>query len=839
MQTTFEAPGIHCEGCANTIRTALARVPGVSEVQVAVDGKKVQVEHESDVSAETLAQTLAQAGYPPTGDGTGSAAPEHAAVIEGKVHDPVCGMWIDPATAAGRSQYQGVTYYFCSPTCKERFDREPERFLAPRPAAAAPIEGATYFCPMHPQVVSDHPGSCPLCGMALEPRTVTAEEGLNPELVDMIRRFWIGVALSLPVFVLAMSDMLPGGGLNFLQEHMQVVNWVQLVLTTPVVFWCGWPFFERAAVSIRYLSPNMFTLIAMGVGAAFLYSLAATLVPQLFPKGFRMPDGPVAPYFDTAAVVTVLVLLGQVLEVRARSQTTGAIRRLLGMAPPTARIVRDDGREEDVPLEHVHPGDLLRVRPGERVPVDGTVTEGRSAIDESMVSGEPIPVEKEPGSKVIGSTVNGTGSLLMRAERVGADTLLAHIVRLVGEAQRSRAPVERLVNQVTRFFVPAVLIVAVIAFLGWATLGSEAPLAHALVNAVAVLIIACPCALGLATPMAIMVGVGKGAESGVLIRDAEALETFEKADTLIVDKTGTLTEGKPRLATVEAVDGLASDELLRLAASLERGSEHPLASAIVKGAEEHGIKLSDVREFQSFTGKGVTGQVDGRPVLLGTAAFLRERDIPAEELRSRAEALRLEGQTVVLVAMDGKACGLLAVADPIRATTPEAIQLLHADGLHILMLTGDNRTTADAVARKLGIDKVIAEVLPEQKSEVVKRLQSEGRIVAMAGDGVNDAPALAQANVGIAMGTGTDVAMESAAVTLVHGDLRAVARARRLSRATMRGIRQNLFLAFLYNTLSIPLAAFGLITPIWASAAMSLSSLSVVFNSLRLRRVRL
>jgi Cu+-exporting ATPase len=837
MHTTITAPGIHCEGCAHTIRTALARVPGVSHVQVVVDGKQVQIDHESSVSRDTLVKALAQAGYPPTSDGI---AVETQATEDGaKVRDPVCGMWIDPETAAGHSDHQGVRYYFCSPSCKQRFDREPQRFLAPRPAEAAPSPGATYTCPMHPQIVSDHPGSCPLCGMALEPATVTAEEGPNPELVDMTRRFWIGVALSLPVFVLAVSDMLPGGWLSFLHEHMQTVNWLQLVLTTPVVFWCGWPFFERAAISIRHLSPNMFTLIAMGVGAAYLYSLAATVTVKLFPEGFRMPNGTVAPYFDTAAVVTVLVLLGQVLEVRARSQTTGAIRRLLGMAPPMARMVRPDGREEDVPLEQVHPGDVLRVRPGERVPVDGTVTEGHSAVDESMVSGEPIPVEKEAGSKLIGGTVNGTGSLLMRAERVGADTLLAHIVRLVGEAQRSRAPVERLVNQVARFFVPAVLLVAIIAFTGWATLGHQAPLAHALVNAVAVLIIACPCALGLATPMAIMVGVGKGAESGVLIRDAEALETLQRADTLIVDKTGTLTEGKPRLVTVEAATGLAADELLRLAASLERGSEHPLASAIVKGAEEKRVKLAEVREFQSFTGKGVAGQVDDRSIILGTAAFLSERGIPVEALRPRAETLRLEGQTVVLVAVDGKPSGLLAVADPIRATTPEAIQLLHADGFRIVMLTGDNRTTAGAVARKLGIDEVIAEVLPEQKSDVVKRLQGEGHTVAMAGDGVNDAPALAQANIGIAMGTGTDVAMESAGVTLVQGDLRAVARARRLSRATMRGIRQNLFLAFIYNTLTIPLAALGLITPIWASAAMSLSSLSVVFNSLRLRRVRL
>jgi Cu+-exporting ATPase len=821
MQTTFDAPGITCQGCANKIQKALAAVPGVADVQVAIDQKTVRVNHEAPADVATLAEVLQRAGYPP-------AAANGQAVHLPEAPPP-------PAPVAGAA-------YVC-PMCPEvRADAPgpcPTCGMALEPAGPAPATKVEYVCPMHPQIVSDRPGSCPICGMALEPRTVAAEEVPNPELVDMTRRFWIGVVLSIPVFLLAMSDMLPGALSEWLHEHMRAINWVQLVLTTPVVFWCGWPFFERAAVSVRRLSPNMFTLIALGVGAAYLYSLAATLVPHLFPTGFRTAGGAVEPYFDTAAVVTVLVLLGQVLEVRARSRTSGAIRRLLGLAPRTARIVRAGGREEDVPLEQVHPGDVLRVRPGERVPVDGVVTEGRSAVDESMVSGEPIPVEKTPGAQVIGGTVNGTGGFLMHAERVGADTLLAHIVQLVGEAQRSRAPVERLVNQVARFFVPAVLAVAVFAFAGWATLGRDAPLAHALVNAVAVLIIACPCALGLATPMAIMVGVGKGAESGVLIRDAEALETLEKADTLIVDKTGTLTEGKPRLAAVETIGRRSADELLWLAAGLERGSEHPLAAAIVYGAEEKGLKLPEARDFQSFTGKGVSGQVDGHAVVLGTAALVAERGVSVEELRSRAEALRTEGLTVVFVAVDGALSGLIAVGDLIRSTTPEAIRLLHADGLRIIMLTGDSKATADAVARKLGIDEVMAEVLPDQKSEVVKRLQNEGRVVAMAGDGINDAPALAQANVGIAMGTGTDVAMESAAITLVHGDLRAVARARRLSRATMHGIRQNLFLAFIYNTLSIPLAALGLITPIWASAAMSLSSLSVVFNSLRLRRVRL
>jgi Cu+-exporting ATPase len=626
---------------------------------------------------------------------------------------------------------------------------------------------------------------------------------------------------------------------------------VELVLATPVVLWCGWPFFERAWASVVHRSPNMFTLIALGVGAAYLYSVAATIIPRAFPEGFRAAGGAVEAvetYFDTAAVVTVLVLLGQVLEIRARSQTSGAIRKLLGLAPRTARVVRPDGREEDVPLAQVGPGDLLRVRPGEKVPVDGVVTEGRSAVDESMISGEPIPVEKESGSRVVGGTVNGTGGLLMRAERVGADTLLAQIVRMVGEAQRSRAPVERLVNQVARYFVPAVMLAALLAFVAWAARGPEPRLAHALVNAVAVLIVACPCALGLATPMAIMVGVGKGAESGVLIRDAEALETLYRADTLVVDKTGTLTEGKPRLARVQPAEVFTEEELLRLAASLERGSEHPLASAVVKGAEARGLRLAEVSDFRSVTGKGVVGRVEGRQVGLGNAALLRDLGVSEGELRPQAQEteLRSEVQTVVLVAVDGKFAGHLSVTDPIRASTPEAIRLLHEGGMRVIMLTGDRRTTAEAVGRELGIDEVIAEVLPAQKREVVQRLQREGRVVAMAGDGVNDAPALAQAQVGIAMGTGTDVAMESAGVTLVRGDLRGVARARGLSRLTMRGIRQNLFLAFVYNALAVPVAAgvlypsLGLrVSPVWASVAMSLSSLSVVGNSLRLRRARL
>jgi Cu+-exporting ATPase len=754
-------------------------------------------------------------------------------------------MTVDPATARASTTHAGQTYYFCCPSCLQRFQADPERYLnkGAAPADAARVPGAVYTCPMHPEVVSDHPGSCPKCGMALEPKTVSAEEGPNPELVDMSRRFWVGLVLSLPILVLAMADMIPGRPLH--RFDMQVLNWVQLVLATPVVFWCGWPFFERAWASVVHRSPNMFTLIALGVGAAYLYSLVATVTPDLFPEAFRL-HGAVETYFDTAAAVTVLVLLGQVLEVRARAQTSGAIRKLLGLAPKTARVVRDAGTEEDIPLAQIRVGDRLRVRPGEKVPVDGVVIEGRSAVDEAMISGEPIPVEKEPGARVIGGTVNGTGSVLIRAERVGDDTLLAQIVRLVSEAQRSRAPVERLVNQVARYFVPAVALVSVATFLAWSAWGPEPRLAHALVNAVAVLIIACPCALGLATPMAVMVGIGRGAENGILIRDAEVLELLHRADTLVVDKTGTLTEGKPRLATALAREGFSADDLLRLAAALERASEHPLAAAIVRAAEVKGLAPAAATDFHSVTGKGVVGRVDGHTLVLGSAALLADERVDADPLRERAETLRAEGQTVMLAAVDGRLAGLLGVVDPIRSTTAEAIRLLHADGLRIIMLSGDSKATAEAVARQLGIDEVIAEVLPEQKIQVVQRLQGEGRVVVMAGDGINDAPALAQADVGIALGTGTDVAMESAGVTLVHGDLRAVARARRLSRATVRGIRQNLFLAFVYNVITIPVAAgalypfFGItVGPILASAAMSLSSLSVVGNSLRLRKVRL
>jgi Cu+-exporting ATPase len=673
---------------------------------------------------------------------------------------------------------------------------------------------------MDPEVVATEPGPCPKCGMALEPRTLLLEEGPNPELADMSRRFWLGLALGLPVFVLAMGHMLLGRPL--LPSHA-VSEWVQAALTTAVVWYCGWPFFQRAWASVVNRSPNMFTLIALGVGAAYAYSVVAVV---------RGGEG----YFESAAAIVVLVLLGQVLELRARGQTTGAIRRLLGLAPKTARLHLPDGREQDVPLELVQPGDVLRVRPGEKVPVDGVVAEGRSAVDESLVTGEPLPVEKEPGARLIGGTLNGTGSLLLRAERVGADTLLARIVRLVSEAQRSRAPVQRLVDQVARYFVPAVLAAAALTFAGWAWWAGEAGPRPGLLNAVAVLIIACPCALGLATPMAIMVGTGRGAELGILVKDAEALETLHRADTLVLDKTGTLTEGKPRLVTVEPVGGLSAEELLRLAAGLERGSEHPLAGAVVKGAEERGLQPARADEFRALPGKGVAGTVEGKALLLGTPALLREQGVEVEPLAARVEALRGQGQTVLLLAVDGRAAGLLGVADPVRASTPEALRDLRAEGLRLVMLTGDSRTTAEAVARQLGIDEVHAEVLPQDKHAVVRRLREQGRVVAMVGDGVNDAPALAAAQVGVAMGSGADVALESAGVTLVRSDLRALVQARRLSRATMRNIRQNLFLAFVYNTLSIPLAALGLLTPVLASAAMSLSSLSVVGNALRLRR---
>ena len=710
--------------------------------------------------------------------------------------------------------------------------------------AEAPMTRTEYVCPMHPQIVRDAPGSCPICGMALEPRTVTGDEE-NAELKDMTRRFWVSVALSVPLLAFVMGDMLPGQPLRHALSG-RLMAWLQLVLATPVVLWGGWPFFARGWASIVNRSLNMFTLIALGTGTAYVYSVVAALAPGMFPESFRTHGGEVELYFEAAAIITTLVLLGQVIELRARSQTSSAIKALLGLTPKTARRLRDDGGEDDVSLDEVRPGDRLRVRPGERVPVDGVALEGTSAVDESMVTGEPIPVEKAPGSRVTGGTVNGSGGFVMRAERVGSDTLLAQIVRMVSEAQRSRAPIQRLADTVSAYFVPAVVAVAVISAAVWGLLGPEPRMTYALVNAVAVLIIACPCALGLATPMSIMVATGRGAMAGVLIKNAEALEILERIDTLVVDKTGTLTEGRPRLVSLVTAPGHAESDLLILAASLERGSEHPLAAAIVAGAEERKLTLSAAKDFRSVTGKGVAGRVEGRTVVLGNHRLIQDLGVPIGDLAERADALRREGQTAMFVAVDGRIAGLVGVADPIKESTPEALRLLRESGVRVVMLTGDSRATAETVARKLGITEIEAEVLPDQKSAVVKRLQAEGRIVAVAGDGINDAPALAQAHVGIAMGTGTDVAMESADITLVKGDLRGIARARRLSRVTMRNIRENLFFAFVYNALGVPIAAgvlypvFGLLlNPIIASAAMSFSSVSVIFNALRLRRLAL
>jgi Cu+-exporting ATPase len=707
---------------------------------------------------------------------------------------------------------------------------------------APPTERVEYTCPMHPQIVRDGPGSCPICGMALEPRTVSVETA-NPELADMTRRFWVGVALSVPLVLVMVSDLLPGHPLQRLL-HGGLLGWVEFALATPVVLWCGWPFFVRGWESVVHRSPNMFTLIAIGSGSAYLYSVAAVAVPQMFPSTFRDASGQLALYFEAAAVITVLVLLGQVLELRARSQTSGAIRALLGLTPKVARRISDCGMESDVPLMNVRVGDRLRVRPGERVPTDGVVLEGGSSVDESMVSGEPIAVEKGAGSKVVGGTMNGTGGFVMKAERVGADTLLAQIVKMVSEAQRTRAPIQRLADKVAAYFVPAVLLAAIATFVVWAIFGPEPRYAHALVNAVAVLIIACPCALGLATPMSIMVGTGRGASEGILIRNAEALEIFEKVDTLVVDKTGTLTEGRPSLTEVIPAEGFNETDLLQWVASLEQASEHPLAEAIVEGARKKEIALVPVAEFQSITGKGVTGVLLGKRIGVGSLALVEGVGAPSAALQAKAEELRKEGQTVMFVSSDGRSAGLIAVADPIKDTTVEAIEQLKGLGIRVIMVTGDNHTTAAAVARRLGID-FEADVLPEKKAEVVKRLQSEGAIVAMAGDGVNDAPALAQAQVGVAMGTGTDVAMEAGGITLVRGDLRGIVKARRLSQRTMSNIRQNLFFAFFYNALGVPLAAgvlypvFGvLLNPMIAAAAMSFSSVSVIANALRLRTAR-
>ncbi len=722
----------------------------------------------------------------------------------------------------------------------------PKCGMALEPVTVAPRAARTeYVCPMHPQIVRPEPGSCPICGMALEPRAASAEEGDNPELADMSRRFWVGLAITAPLLILVMGDLLPGRPFERLAST-RALQWLELALASPVVLWGGWPFFLRAWRSVVTRSLNMFTLIGLGIAVAYVYSLVATLWPSLFPAAFRNASGEVPVYFEAAAVITVLVLFGQVLELRARSRTSSAIKALLGLAPKTARRIGADGAEQDVPLDQVAVGDRLRVRPGERVPVDGAALEGSSSVDESLVTGEPIPVEKGPGDRLIGATVNGTGSLVMRAERVGAETLLAQIVHMVSEAQRTRAPIQKLADVVAGYFVPAIMAASVITFAVWALVGPEPRLAHALINAVAVLIIACPCALGLATPMSIMVATGKGATAGVLFKNAEAIEIMRKVDTLVVDKTGTLTEGKPKVVSVVPGEGRDEATLLRFAASLERGSEHPLAAAIVAGAGERKIELAKAEDFASHTGKGVTGRVDGRVVALGNRALLEELHLDPGPLAAAAEALRADGQTVMFVAIDGNLAGFLGVADPIKPTTPEAIRRLHEDGIRVVMLTGDSRTTAETVGRKLGIDEVVAEVQPDQKAEAVKRFQGEGRIVAMAGDGINDAPALAQAQVGIAMGTGTDVAMESAGVTLVKGDLNGIVRARRLSRGTMRNIKQNLFFAFIYNALGVPIAAgvlypfIGLLlSPMIAAAAMSFSSVSVIANALRLRRLAL
>jgi P-type Cu+ transporter len=819
--------------------------------------------------------------------------------------DPVCGMTVAPERAKARVELGGKSYFFCGEGCAKKFNAEPSKFLNPQASpVASPQRSATalvhlphhpaevadtktarktsyvcpmdpevhedhpgacpkcgmalepdvppapatrieYTCPMHPQIVRSEPGNCPICGMALEPRTAIADEESNPELTSMTHRFWTSVVLTTPVLILGMSDLIPGQPLQKILS-MRTIGWLEFALATPVVLWGGLPFFERGWASLVNRSLNMFTLIALGTGTAYTYSVIAVLFPGIFPPSFQSMPGEVPLYFEAAAAITTLVLLGQVLELRARSRTSTAIRSLLKLSPKSARLVRTDGTEIDISVEHVQLGDTLRVRPGEKVPVDGVVIEGASSVDESLMTGEPIPVEKTNGSRVIGGAVNGTGTFVMRAERVGSETLLAQIVRMVSEAQRSRAPVQKLADQVAGYFVPAVVLIAIVTFILWGIVGPAPKMAHALLNAVAVLIIACPCALGLATPMAIMVGTGRGALAGILIKNAESLETLEKVDTLVVDKTGTLTEGKPKVTSVIASSGSDEIEILRVAATLERGSEHPLAAAIVAAANERGIAIGAVSDFRSLTGKGVTGQADARAAAFGNRALFAELQIPLGPLDDRAKALEAEGQTAMFAAMGGTAIGIIGVADPIKQTTAEAIDRLHREHITIVMLTGDSRATAESVARKLKIEQVYAGVLPDQKGEIVKQLQAEGHVVAMAGDGVNDAPALAAANVGIAMGTGTDVAIESAGITLLKGDLVAIARARTLSRATMRNIRQNLFFAFVYNALGVPIAAgvlypfFGLLlSPILASAAMTFSSVSVITNALRLRNVQL
>ncbi|HEY3224744.1 MAG TPA: heavy metal translocating P-type ATPase [Pseudolabrys sp.] len=765
----------------------------------------------------------------------------HAVGSDGAI-DPVCGMRVDAHNAKHRADYQGRTYYFCSSGCRTKFGADPKKYLGERKAEPVP-EGTIYTCPMHPEITQVGPGSCPICGMALEPVIASVEIGPNPELVDMTHRFWIGMVLTLPVFILEMGAHIVGAH-NWLDPRLS--NYIQFAFATPVVVWTGWPVFVRGWQSLVTRNLNMFTLIAMGTGVAYVYSVLATFFPGIFPHAFRAHDGAAAVYFEAASVITALVLMGQVLELRAREATSGAIRALLDLAPKSARRIKDDGTHEDVALDAVQVGDRLRVRPGEKVPVDGIVREGRSAIDESMITGESMPVTKEAGSRVIGGTINTSGSLIMRADKIGRDTLLSHIVQMVAAAQRSRAPIQRLADQVSAWFVPAVIAVAVVAFATWAVFGREPRFGYGLVAAVSVLIIACPCALGLATPMSIMVGVGRGAQAGVLIKNAQALERLEKVDTLVVDKTGTLTEGKPKVVSIVPASGFDETKLMKLAASVERGSEHPLASAIVAAAVVRKLELSTVDGFDAPAGKGVTGNVEGKRIALGNARFLSELKIETASLAAEAERLRGDGATALFVAVDGKTAGIIAIADPIKETTPHALSALAASGIRVVMLTGDNRTTAQAVARRLGIAEVEAEVLPDQKSAVVEKLRREGRVVAMAGDGINDAPALAAADVGIAMGTGADVAIESADVTLLKGDLTGIVKSRQLSGAVMRNIRQNLFFAFVYNALGVPVAAgvlypvFGiLLSPIIAAAAMALSSVSVIANALRLRAIRL
>jgi len=762
-----------------------------------------------------------------------------------EAQDPVCGMPVDRASAKHLAKHDAMRFYFCSSGCREKFETAPDKYLNGRPAPEPMPEGTLYTCPMHPEIVREGPDDCPLCGMALEPKGIpAADEGPNPELIDFTRRFWIGLALTLPVLILAMGPFVGLPVEDWIPKKISV--WTELVLATPVILWCGWPFFKRGWASVVNKSPNMFTLIALGVGAAWSYSVVATVLPGIFPPAFRQSNGTVDVYFEAAAVIIVLVLLGQVLELRARERTGGAIRALLDLAPKMARIVRGDGSEEEIPLEQVVAGDLLRVRPGDKVPVDGEVSEGRSSVDESMLTGEPVPIEKTTGEFVTGGTINGTGSFIMKARRVGKDTTLSQIVNMVAEAQRSRAPIQKLVDVAAGYFVPAVILVAIIAFISWSIWGPNPPMAYALIASVSVLIIACPCALGLATPMSIMVATGKGALAGVLIKNAEALERFAKVRTLIVDKTGTLTMGRPVLTDIVVAQGQDEAELLTLAASLERGSEHPLAEAIVSGAEDRGIMLAKAKDFEAVTGKGVKGRVSGKDVALGNAKLMQALGLKRGELSGRADAMRSEGKTVMFVAVNNLVAGLIGVSDPIKDTARAAIDVLHGEGLKIVMATGDNARTAQAVADQLGIDEVRADMLPEGKAALIKELQAGGAMVAMAGDGVNDAPALAQADVGIAMGTGADVAVESAGFTLLRGDLRGIVRARRLSIATMRNIRQNLFFAFFYNALGVPVAAgilypvLGLLlSPMIAAAAMSFSSVSVIANALRLRTVKL